>query len=145
MTMPARRGRIGNQKKSERIKNWKRLLTPRKSFGKFNPKKVPESVVGYIIRIFGAIRQDKKGCIDMDEFLKQKALEALNNARATWCDLPKYVYSKEYEEALFSQYLEKRVAAGQTDVERDIIFALDHETGDKCPYFEFDRSSSGVS
>jgi hypothetical protein len=74
---------------------------------------------------------------------KRLAKTSLTEKRNAWCDLPAYVYTKEYEIALM-EWLEKHVANGRTDIDTLVLYALHHETGDKMPYFEFDRSDKGV-
>ena len=63
----------------------------------------------------------------------------LDDRRNTWHDLPRYVYTEKYEQAL-TEWIMKHVANGRTDIETLILYALHHETGDKLPYFPFDRS-----
>ncbi len=62
----------------------------------------------------------------------------LQKARDTWYDLPKWVYTDEYEKAL-TEWIEKHVANGRTDIDTLVLYTLHHETGDKMPYFPFDR------
>lgn len=69
----------------------------------------------------------------MEEII-QKFQECLD----TWLDLPEYVYSEEYKKAMVS-FVEKRKAAGHKVDSYLIISILHHETGDRLPYFEFDR------
>ena len=63
----------------------------------------------------------------------------LDRLRSTWCDLPDYIYTEKYEQAL-TEWIMKHVVNGRTDIETLILYALHHETGDKLPYFPFDRS-----
>ena len=64
----------------------------------------------------------------------------LDKARNTWFDLPRYIYTDEYEKAL-DEWIGKAVANGRKDIKTLVLYALHHETGDKMPYFEFNRKS----
>ena len=72
--------------------------------------------------------------------MKNTVNKELNKARNTWKDLPPYVYTLEYEKAL-TEWIEKIVEAGRKDIRHLVVYALDHETGDKMPYFPFNRLS----
>lgn len=75
----------------------------------------------------------------MTEQQQAQALAELEKARGTWNDLPRYVYSDEYETALIA-WVDTAVKNGREDINTLILYALDHETGGKRPYFDFDRS-----
>jgi len=67
------------------------------------------------------------------------AKNELNKARHTWCDLPQYVNTDAYEAALFG-WIGQCIDHGRTDIKNLVLYALDHETGDKEPYFPFNRN-----
>ncbi|MDI7818486.1 hypothetical protein GSQ54_16150 [Clostridioides difficile] len=54
-----------------------------------------------------------------------------------WNDLPSYIYSIEYSEALEEWLIKKRKAGRLT--RECVLKMLEHETGNKKPYFEFTR------
>lgn len=69
--------------------------------------------------------------IMMDKF--EKCLEE-------WIDLEEYIYSLEYRQAFIDFALPKLTTIdAKTDLENLVIMTLHHETGDRKPYFEFDR------
>lgn len=72
--------------------------------------------------------------------LHGQAILKFEDIKGTWVDLPDYVYTDEYEKALFG-WLQKHMELGREDVEFLICMALHHETGNRLPYFEFDRQT----
>lgn len=67
-----------------------------------------------------------------------KAREEYRKALATWNDLPAYVRTEAYYHA-FMAWIWKAIDAGREDMETLVLYALDHETGGKQPYFDFPR------
>lgn len=74
---------------------------------------------------------------DLDTLITRAQAE-LVKIRATWLDLPAYVCSKAYQAALL-KWVQRCIDAGRTDVEKLVLYALHHETGDRMPYFPFPR------
>lgn len=74
----------------------------------------------------------------MNGELKSATIDELKKARDTWNDLPSYVYTDEYEAALMG-WIGQCVEHGRNDVKNLVLYALDHETGGKEPYFPFNR------
>ena len=74
----------------------------------------------------------------MDELIIT-AKDQLDYIRSAWIDLPGYVHSDEYENALMN-WIKKHIENGRTDVIPLVTYALHHETGDRKPYFPFERS-----
>lgn len=70
--------------------------------------------------------------------MQNRIKQELDRLRITWCDLPDYIYTDEYEKAL-TEWIMTAVANGRTDIETLILYALHHETGG-LPYFPFDRT-----
>lgn len=70
----------------------------------------------------------------MKQLMKQFD-ECLN----TWVDLPKYVYTEKYRKA-FMEFARNKQELGQSLKPTLAVMTLHHETGNKCPYFEFDRN-----
>jgi hypothetical protein len=75
-------------------------------------------------------------------------IKKLEDCRRQWCDLPGYVYTKEYKEA-FRAWCEEAapkrleiipVERQTVDALSLTIMTLDHETGGREPYFEFRRN-----
>ncbi|HBG7747383.1 hypothetical protein RYE13_17785 [Clostridioides difficile] len=54
-----------------------------------------------------------------------------------WNDLPNYVYSNEYKEAFTKCIIEK--SKNNKLTKEYVLKLIDHETGNKRPYFEFER------
>ena len=75
----------------------------------------------------------------MDEKIEW-ALVAYNDCLETWIDLPNYVYTDKYKEA-FIKFIKTRLERKNISIEGLVLMTLDHETGNKMPYFEFDRES----
>lgn len=68
----------------------------------------------------------------------EEVLNEFEKCLNTWIDLPKYVYTPEYKKA-FLKFVEKKKKEG-FEIDRTIVvMTLHHETGDKMPYFEFNR------
>lgn len=74
---------------------------------------------------------------------KGMAIQELNKARSAWIDLPGYVYTEKYEIVL-TEWIQKAVDHGRTDIKTLVLYALHHETGDKLSYFNhiFQKSKS---
>lgn len=70
--------------------------------------------------------------------LTRRARAEYHKALHTWCDLPDYAYRREYEAALM-EWIGREIEAGRDNMELLIVMALDHETGNKVPYFDFQR------
>lgn len=68
------------------------------------------------------------------------ALVVYENCLANWIDLPKYVYTEKYK-AAFIEFIKPRLERENINIENLVLMTLDHETGNKMPYFEFDRES----
>lgn len=75
-----------------------------------------------------------KAALDLDIRARAEYKEALE----TWSDLPEYVYTEAYYRA-FMAWMRKMIHAGREDVKTLVLYALDHETGGKRPYFNFPR------
>lgn len=90
----------------------------------------------YVMLPFCVFKKERRNDV-MDE-IKNRVHEELRRARGTWCDLPEYVYTDEYEMALLN-WVKKHVAAGRTDIDTLVVYALHHETDNNRPYFPFNR------
>ena len=66
------------------------------------------------------------------------ATEIFIECLETWIDLPNYVYTDEYKEA-FINFIKLRLERENIDIVGLVYMTLDHETGNKRAYFEFDR------
>lgn len=69
----------------------------------------------------------------------EELLENFDECLITWGDLPGYVYTEEYKKA-FIEFVERKQEAGSELKSNLAIMILHHETGNKHPYFEFDRN-----
>lgn len=69
-----------------------------------------------------------------------KALSTYKDCLDTWIDLPRYVYTEEYKSA-FVEFIKPRLERENVEIVNLVYMILEHETGDKRPYFEFDRRS----
>jgi hypothetical protein len=75
----------------------------------------------------------------MEKDLLEVAAEKFQQAKDTWIDLPEYVYSEEYKKA-FMFWIKENIDHGKDDMDQLVIWALHHETGNRQPYFEFQRA-----
>lgn len=73
----------------------------------------------------------------MEEKIKW-ALVVYDDCLAKWIDLPNYVYTDKYKEA-FINFIKQRLERENVNIEGLVLMTLDHETGNKMPYFEFNR------
>ena len=74
----------------------------------------------------------------MTDEQKTTVKTSLNRIRRTWLDIPEYVRTDAYKTAL-TEWIGKHVANGREGIETLVLYALHHETGNKLPYFEFNR------
>jgi len=68
----------------------------------------------------------------------EKVMNKFQECLETWNDLPSYVYSEEYKKA-FMNFAKITMDMGRNIGERFVVMTLHHETGDRLPYFDFDR------
>lgn len=68
-----------------------------------------------------------------------KLIEKFEECLDTWVDLPDYVYTDEYKNA-FIEFAKKKIEVGQVVEPSLAVMVLHHETGDRFPYFKFDRN-----
>ena len=76
----------------------------------------------------------------LEEYVVRLKAE-MQKAVDTWVDLPPYVNTEEYEKALMD-WINKHIENGRTDIGTLVVYALHHETGDRKPYFPFNRGVS---
>ena len=67
-------------------------------------------------------------------------LSMFNGCLKEWVDLPQYVYTEEYKNE-FLKFIDSRININTSEdkVKYLVYMTLDHETGNKNPYFKFDR------
>jgi len=68
----------------------------------------------------------------------EQLMEKFDEILDTWQDLPEYVYSDEYRDA-FIKFTKKKIAVGQEIKPLLAVMVLHHETGERLPYFDFNR------
>ena len=73
--------------------------------------------------------------------LEAAAMAEYQSAVTHWIDLPDYVGTTEYRDALMT-WVGKKIDAGNDDMSYLIVMTLHHETGGRQPYFNFPREAN---